>query len=61
MESYSQPQKNNEIIEDNETDEVIDNFNFNLYKFMIIKKNAQQTVRDLTWINRAKKMINLDQ
>ena len=39
----------------------IDNFNFNLYKFMIIKKNAQQTVRDLTWINRAKKMINLDQ
>ena len=26
MESYSQPQKNNEIIEDNETDEVIDNF-----------------------------------
>ena len=38
----------------------IDNFNYNLYKILIIKKNAQKTVKNLTWVNRAKKMINLN-
>ena len=36
----------------------INNFNYNPAKIMIIKKNALRTVRNLTWIIRAKKMVS---
>ena len=36
----------------------IDNYNFNISKIIIMQKNAQNLMKNLTWKNRAKKIIN---
>lgn len=44
----------------NEWRRYINNFNFNTDKLMVISKNAQKIMKKVTWINRAKKIININ-